>query len=777
MTPRLSVVVPFYNVGEYIGDCLDSIARQTWTDYEAILVDDGSPDHSATIAKEFCARDSRFRIIEQENQGLGPARNTGVRHAQGEYITFVDSDDLITRHGFENLIRTLDETGSSFAGGNARRFNNSSGVRPSWIHRTPFAQNRIATHVTETLDLALDRMVWNKVYRRSFWDEYGYEFPAIRYEDYPVTLKAHLDAVTVDALAVPVYYWRERESGESITQQKFQLGNLEDRVRSAEMVMDLVEEQQSLREVRRRVHAHFAQIDLLTLVMAFGAAPPEEDENLLKLARRLMDRLDDSALVGAHGYDRIQHSALEAGDVDLLRRLARFRSDGGLRGGARALARRGRPWLLEHNYPGVRDQRSSVPKELYRLPKKELSLATTVQHVAWLEDGSLSVRGTAEIRHLETKASSRLRIALVVAGVESELAVRRFEAIDTHGDPALAGFEIRIDEALLAKLKTTAAPAHFVVRLWSGRLRRHGKLGGQRPGSPTWPPGAWIDATSWVQPGQGADGAFLLRRMVDPCRLTAAEHSADALVLRGRVPAELEEPKLRISRPMADRETVLPVALSGDSRDFAVRIPIRPIIEDANPDDPFTQRTSRAFRLIDVNGEERLLLWTAGPRAIHHFDQDRLVTLTRSVGGYVNLHETPLRLPAEDAEIVAGSHGKELRISGPALGGDGCEFHWRRYLDDSDDHLDVQCRRTQQDGRWTAAVTLSELIPENAVASATDPLASLADWILFAAWPDGPARAVQCEPFLSSRLPIDAEQDGHTAALRPHSGTLHLEVR
>jgi hypothetical protein len=777
VTPRLSVVVPFYNVGEYIGDCLDSIARQTWTDFEAILVDDGSPDHSATIAQEFCARDSRFRMIEQENQGLGAARNTGVRHAQGEYLTFVDSDDLVTRHGFEKLIRTLDETGSSFAGGNARRFNNSSGVRPSWIHRLPFAQNRIATHVTETVDLILDRMVWNKVYRRSFWDEYGYEFPAIRYEDYPVTLKAHLDAVTVDALAVPVYYWRERESGESITQQKFQLGNLEDRFRSAEMVMDLVEGPQIPREVRRRVHAHFTQIDMLTLMMAFGAAPPEEEENLLKLARRMMDRLDDSELVRAHGYDRIQHSALAAGDVDLLRRLAQFRNDGGLRGGSRALPRRGRPWLLEQSYPGVHDQRSSVPKELYRLPTKELSLATSVQHVAWLEDGSLSVKGTAEIRHLETKASSSLRIALVVAGVETQLAVRRFEAIDTHGDPALAGFEVRIDKALLAKLKKTAAPAQFVVRMRSGRLRRHGKLRGQQPGSPAWPPGAWIDATSWVQPGQGADGAFVLRRMVDSCRLTAAEFTGGALVLLGRVPAELKEPKLRINRPLADRDTVLPVALSGDGRDFSVRIPIRSIIEDTNPDDPFSQRTTRAFRLIGVDGEERLLLWTAGPRAMHHFDQDRLVTLTRSTGGYVNLHEAPLRLPAEDAEIVAIGNGKELRISGPALGGDGYEFHWRRYLDDSDDHLDVQCRRTEQDGRWTAAVTLSELIPESAVANATDPLASLADWILFAARPDGSARAVQCEPFLSSRLPIDAGQDGHTAALRPHSGTLHLEVR
>ena len=773
MTPRLSVVVPFYNVGDYIGECLDSIARQTWTDFEAILVDDGSLDESAAIAKEFCAGDARFRIVEQQNQGLGPARNTGVRNADGEYITFVDSDDLVTRHGFEKLIRTLDQTGSSFAAGNARRFNNSSGVRPSWIHRLPFARDRIATHVIETPDLILDRMAWNKVYRRSFWDEYGYEFPAIRYEDYPVTLRAHLDAVTVDALAVPVYYWRERESGESITQQKFQFGNLEDRVRSAEMVMDLIET--GVPEVRRRVHGHFTQIDMLTLMMAFGSAPAEEEQNLIKLARRLMDRLDGAVLNRAHSYDRLQHSALRAGDVDLLRRLARFRNDGGLRGGARALTRPGRPWQFEHNYPGAQEQNSSVPRDLYKLPIKDLTLATSVREVAW-EDGVLSVKGTAEIRHLETKTSSSLRIALVIGGAETQLPVRRFDAIDSHGDPALVGFEVRLDKATLAKLKDTAAPAHFVVRMRSGRLRRHGKLRGQRPGSPGWPPGAWIDGTSWVQPGPGADGAFVLRKMVDPCRLTAAEQTADALVLHGRVPAELENPKLQVTRPLAGQAQLLPVSLTGDGRDFSVRIPVRPIVEDTNPDDPFTQRTTWAFRMIG-DEEEKLLLWTAEPRPVTHLEQGRLVTLTRSTGGYVNLNEAPLRLPAEHAEMVAGSNGAELRISGPMIDGDAYTFSWRRYLDDSDNHVDVACRRTVADGQWTAAVSLVDLVPADVTASAVDVLASLADWILFAVTPDGSSHAVQCEPFLSSRLPLELEQDGHTAGLRPHAGTLHVEVR
>jgi CDP-glycerol glycerophosphotransferase len=629
--------------------------------------------------------------------------------------------------------------------------------------------------VIETPDLILDRMVWNKVYRRSFWDEYGYEFPAIRYEDYPVTLKAHLDAVTVDALAVPVYYWRERESGESITQQKFQFGNLEDRVTSAEMVMDLVEN--AIGEVRPRVHAHFTQIDMLTLMMAFGAAPPEEEQNLIKLARRLLDRLDEKVLERAHSYDRLQHSALRAGDVDLLRRLANFRNDGGLRGGARALARPRRSWQFEHNYPGVHDQNSSVPRELYRLPMKDLTLATSVTEVAW-QGSELSVKGTAEIRHLETKTSSSLRIALVIAGAETPLAVRRYDATDTHGDPALVGFEVRLDKALLAKLKDSAAPAHFVVRMRSGRLRRHGKLRGQRPGSPGWPPGAWIDGKSWIQPGPGADGAFVLRRMVDPCRLTSVEQTADALVLHGRVPADLKDPKLQVTRPLAGQDQSVPLTLSGDGRDFTARIPIRPIIEDTNPDDPFTQRTTWAFRLVGAGADERLLLWTAPERAASHAEQDRLVTLTRSTGGYVNLHESPFRLNADQAEEVAGSNGPELRITGPAVDHEATyTFCWRRYLDDNDDHEDVECRRSVADGVWTASVGLAELIPADVTTSSADPLASLADWILFAVAPDGSAHAVQCEPFLSSRLPIELEQDGHTAALRPHAGTLHVEVR
>jgi CDP-glycerol glycerophosphotransferase len=705
--------VPFYNVGAYIGDCLDSIARQTFADFEAILVDDGSPDDSAVIAKEFCGRDPRFRIVEQQNAGLGPARNTGVEHATGEYVTFVDSDDLVTRHGFGLMIKALDRTGSDFAGGNARRFNNSYGVRPSWLHGQAFTSDRLATHISETPQLVLDRMVWNKVYRRSFWDEYEYRFPAIRYEDYPVTLKAHLDAVTVDTVAAPVYFWRERESGDSITQQKFQLANIRDRVVSAGLVLDQVED--ALPVIRSRVHAHFRQIDLHAILSAFGTVPAAEEQHLVELTTELLDRLDDAVLVNAPRLAQLQFEALRAGDLELLHKIA-----------------------LDPD----------AAEDHLQLTKSDFTLATSVRDVSWI-DGELAIRGTAELRHLQANPSS-LRVGLVIAGRNHRLPVRRYPATDLRGEQNLVGFEVRVSHGLLARC--TAGPSHFDVRLRTGGLIRRDLLRGQKAGSPGWPPGSWIDGTNWIQPGPGKDGAFAVRRLSDPCRLIAVEQTPNALVLHGR--SAFEEPSLFVSRPLSGGEEELPLEVFG--RDFTARLPIGPMLSEINPDDPFSQRTTRAFRMRGPDGREQVLLWTAGDRLVSHAERGRVVMLTRSTGGYVNLHESPIRTTAT-AAVAAGNM---LVVRGPDWG--DVDFSWRRYLPDSDDHVDVECRRTLSDDGWAAVADMATLEP--------------AEWILFATTPDGTSHAVQCEPFLSSKLPLTITRAPRTLAVRPLAGTLHLEV-
>lgn len=93
--PTFSIIVPVYNVRDYLEEALESIKRQSFPDFEAIIVDDGSTDGSAQIAETFCTRDVRFRYFRQENVGLSAARNSGMAHASGTYLYFLDSDDMI----------------------------------------------------------------------------------------------------------------------------------------------------------------------------------------------------------------------------------------------------------------------------------------------------------------------------------------------------------------------------------------------------------------------------------------------------------------------------------------------------------------------------------------------------------------------------------------------------------------------------------------------------------------------------------------------------------
>ncbi len=93
--PLVSIIVPVYQVKDYIGECVESLIRQTYTNLEILLVDDGSTDGSGVICDEYANRDNRIRVIHQENRGLSAARNTGLDQALGEYVAFVDSDDAV----------------------------------------------------------------------------------------------------------------------------------------------------------------------------------------------------------------------------------------------------------------------------------------------------------------------------------------------------------------------------------------------------------------------------------------------------------------------------------------------------------------------------------------------------------------------------------------------------------------------------------------------------------------------------------------------------------
>lgn len=119
---KVSIIIPVYNTEKYIRKCLESAINQTLTDIEIICINDGSTDNSLSILYEYAAKDSRIRVFTKANEGVAKARNLGLRHARGEYVGFIDSDDFVDEKYFEELynygpqydvirgIRVIDET-------------------------------------------------------------------------------------------------------------------------------------------------------------------------------------------------------------------------------------------------------------------------------------------------------------------------------------------------------------------------------------------------------------------------------------------------------------------------------------------------------------------------------------------------------------------------------------------------------------------------------------------------------------------------------------------
>lgn len=102
-SPKISVIIPIYNAEKFLRDGLDSILAQSFTDWECLLIDDGSPDESGKICDEYATRDTRFRVFHKTNGGVSSARNLGLDNARGEWITFIDADDLISNNYFNAI--------------------------------------------------------------------------------------------------------------------------------------------------------------------------------------------------------------------------------------------------------------------------------------------------------------------------------------------------------------------------------------------------------------------------------------------------------------------------------------------------------------------------------------------------------------------------------------------------------------------------------------------------------------------------------------------------
>jgi glycosyltransferase involved in cell wall biosynthesis len=228
----LSVVVPAYDVAAYLPDCLDSVLAQAPSlgrvGLEVVVVDDGSPDSSGEIAESYAARDPRVRVVHTPNQGLGAARNEGLRHVTGDLLLFADSDDVVPPGAYAALLKQLTRTGADFVTGSVARLEGDALVEPPWMKR--LHRQRMDLVIDDLPEILGDVFAWNKLFRASFWRETGLAWPeGVRYEDQPTTTLAYLRARRFGIVPEVVYHWRIRSDGSSITQQRSSLQDLRDR--------------------------------------------------------------------------------------------------------------------------------------------------------------------------------------------------------------------------------------------------------------------------------------------------------------------------------------------------------------------------------------------------------------------------------------------------------------------------------------------------------------------------------------------------------------------
>ncbi|MEV0097106.1 bifunctional glycosyltransferase family 2 protein/CDP-glycerol:glycerophosphate glycerophosphotransferase [Streptomyces sp. NPDC050738] len=637
MPPRLSVVVPIYNVEDYLDECLRSLAEQTCADLEVVMVDDGSPDGSADIARRFVADDARFRLVTQENAGLGAARNTGVAHMdpRSEFLAFVDSDDVIPADAYERLIAALDASGSDFASGNVMRLRAGGKLRQSPNFRKPMASTRPRTHITRDWDLAADRIACNKVFRRSFWEQHAFAFPVgSLYEDIPVVLPAQFLASTVDVLKDTVYHWRDRDG--SITTRRAVVRGIRDRAAHVTGVSTFLK---GRGEAGHKAHyeSHVLANDLWYFMEVLPQGSPEYQEAFLRHANEFADQAEPGVLDGLPVRLRVMWHLVRERRLDELLALLAFDKAHPGSFAVRGLRRR------RAQYPTLRHP---VPASVLRLGDTDLPLTARLLEAQW-RDGRLQLRGFAYIRNLPAASRrSEVKAGWLRAGGRKVLPLRLRTVADAEATARSrqrlhrydwAGFETSVDPRRLLSAGTGGAGTAW--RLEIG-VAGHGLLRRSALGpadAPTPPAVHRPDATSRIVPAFEG-GKLVLYAEAVSARFEESRAAGDTVVLEGELVGDGAGRgpfTLHLDHQHSDAVVVCPVTLQGNR--FTAQVPLADFAgaqaTSARPVDPYSAH------LVDAKGR-RTPVDAPGTRATGRYplaDAGRELCVTAGARGNLQL--------------------------------------------------------------------------------------------------------------------------------------------
>ena len=283
----ISVIVPVYKVEPYLRPCVDSILAQTWTDFELILVDDGSPDNCGAICEEYAARDSRVRVIHRENGGLSAARNSGLEVAAGEYISFVDSDDLIAPDFLSRMMDVMLREKVRLVLCWKEDFKDEEPPALETGIDTPDSVRHMSGKTA-----CLDRFepskrilitAWAKLYHRSLWEEHEFPVGKIHEDQFVVPIILY-EAQEVALLDARLYFYRVRAGSITSKLSAKHFANFE----GMDLVLRFYESQgepELVEALKRHKEKHLANYNLLVREKGIKDVPAKYKMSTLKALR------------------------------------------------------------------------------------------------------------------------------------------------------------------------------------------------------------------------------------------------------------------------------------------------------------------------------------------------------------------------------------------------------------------------------------------------------------------------------------------------------------
>lgn len=209
--PLISVIVPAYNLAHCIADCIDSIEKQTYSNFEVILIDDGSTDETENVCKKLTKSFSNIRFISQKNQGISAVRNLGIEESRGQYLAFIDGDDQIKETFLEHLFQALITDSSDIAVCGYREIRESKNMDFAPVAQTLDPKTALINYFIKQQDL--DILIWNKLYKKSLFEESHIRYPVGQvHEDNLTTYKLFSKTQKISYLDSVEYYYNRTNS-------------------------------------------------------------------------------------------------------------------------------------------------------------------------------------------------------------------------------------------------------------------------------------------------------------------------------------------------------------------------------------------------------------------------------------------------------------------------------------------------------------------------------------------------------------------------------------